>query len=147
MPNLAVTLRDEIRRLARKEVRPELDFARRASARHRRDIAQLKRLLQAQDRRIKALQSRLERLEGRPQAGAKGTVEGYRFSPRSVRSQRKRLHLSAEEYGRLIGVSAQTIYHWEQGKARPQKAQFQALVEVRGIGRREAARRLQEKGR
>ena len=50
--------------------------------------------------------------------------------------------LSAEEYGKLVGVSAQTIYHWEQGKARPRQAQFATLIGLRSIGRREALSRL-----
>jgi hypothetical protein len=35
-----------------------------------------------------------------------------------------------------------TIYNWEQGKARPQKAQLAALAKVRGIGKREALDKL-----
>jgi DNA-binding transcriptional regulator YiaG len=54
-----------------------------------------------------------------------------RFSAKSVRSQRRRLGLSAEDYGKLVGVSPLTIHHWEQGKARPRKAQLAALVAVR----------------
>ena len=36
-----------------------------------------------------------------------------------------------------------TIYNWELGKARPQKAQLAALVAVRGIGKREALAKLE----
>ena len=68
---------------------------------------------------------------------------GVRYSARSVRAQRKRLGISAEDYGRLIGVSGLTIYNWEHGKARPRKAQLAALIAVRGIGKREAVKQLQ----
>ena len=70
-------------------------------------------------------------------------MEGIRYSARSVRAQRKRLGLSAEQYGRLVGVSGLTIYHWEHGKARPRKAQLAALIAVRGIGKRDALKRLE----
>lgn len=66
-----------------------------------------------------------------------------------MKAQRKRLGLSAEKYAKLVGVSSLTIYSWEAGKSKPRKAQFDALVAVRGIGKREAMKRLAEmkKGR
>ena len=36
-----------------------------------------------------------------------------------------------------------TIYNWELGKSRPRKEQLAALVAVRGIGKREALKRLE----
>jgi len=55
----------------------------------------------------------------------------------------RRLGLSAADYARLVGVSSLTIYNWEHGKSRPRKEQLAALVAVRGIGKREALRRLE----
>ena len=46
-------------------------------------------------------------------------------------------------YAKLVGVSPITIYNWEQGKTRPQKAQLASLVAVRGIGKREALEKLE----
>jgi len=37
-------------------------------------------------------------------------------------SQRKRLGVSAAECGLLIGASAQSVYNWQEGKARPRAA-------------------------
>ena len=54
----------------------------------------------------------------------------------------KRLGLSAKDYGRLVGVSAATIYGWEEGKSKPRAAALTGWANVRGIGKREAARRL-----
>ncbi len=146
MPNIASVLKDEIRRLARKEVKQQIVKTRRAAVQHRREIAQLKRLLALQERKIKSLESR-ETGEARAAEADDGIPEGTRFSSRSVRSQRNRLKLSAEEYGKLIGVSAQTVYHWEQGKSRPRRQQLAALVAIRSIGRREALKRLAEMGK
>ena len=70
-------------------------------------------------------------------------LENIRFSARSVKAQRKRLGLSAADYAKLVGVSPLTIYNWENGKSRPRKEQLAALVAVRGIGKREALRRLE----
>ncbi|WP_373866858.1 MULTISPECIES: hypothetical protein [Variovorax] len=39
-------------------------------------------------------------------------------------------------------MSAQTIYHWEQGKARPRAAPLESLAAVRDLGVRKIAERL-----
>ncbi|MFW6059206.1 MAG: helix-turn-helix domain-containing protein [Phycisphaeraceae bacterium] len=141
MPNLATVLKEEIRRLARKEVRQELEQTRKLTAQHRRDIADLKRQVQAQARTIAFLQQReKQRLQTRP---TEKLAENARFSPARLRSHRERLGLSAGDYAKLVGVSSQSIYLWEQGKSRPRAAQLASLVAVRGIGKREAQRRLE----
>lgn len=141
MPNLATVLKDEIRRLARKEVRQEVEPTRKLVAQQRRDIAELKRQVQQQERTIAFLQQReKQRLAKKP---TEQLAQNARFSPTRLRSQRERLGLSAADYARLVGVSAQSIYLWEQGKSRPRPQQLAALVAVRGIGKREAQRRLE----
>jgi DNA-binding transcriptional regulator YiaG len=147
MPNLAATLKHEIRRLARKEIRAQVMPARRAASHHRREIARLKRLLRLQERSIAALQTAVSRGADKTARAASaetgGIPAGARYSARSVRAQRRRLKLSAEQYGQLVGVTGQTIYLWEQGKTRPAKAQLAALVAARALGRREARKRLE----
>lgn len=141
MPDIATALKDEIRRLARKEIRSETETTRRAAAQHRRDIAQLKRLIQQQDKKIQSLQA-LGRKSAATVASDDELPEGVRFSARSVRAQRKRLKLSAEQFAKLLGVSMQTVYSWEQGRARPRASQLALLVAARSLGRREAQQRL-----
>ena len=53
-------------------------------------------------------------------------------------SQRRRLGLSAAECGLLVGASAQSIYNWEEGKARPRAQHLPAIFALRALGRREA---------
>jgi DNA-binding transcriptional regulator YiaG len=55
---------------------------------------------------------------------------------------RQRLGLSAAAMGALLGVTAQSVYKWEDGKARPRSAQLQAIAAIRKLGKREAAQRL-----
>jgi DNA-binding transcriptional regulator YiaG len=146
MPNVASVLRDEIRRLARKEIRVMVGSTRKAVAQYRREIAKLKRLLSKQEKSVVRLKRQFS--ERQESAGGKEEpLEGVRFSARSVRAQRRRLGLSAADYGRLVGVSALTVYNWESGKSRPRKAQFAGLVAIRGIGKRKAAERLVARGR
>ena len=65
-----------------------------------------------------------------------------RFSAKGLKSLRAKLGLSAAEFGQLVGASGQSIYKWEAGKAVPRASQRAALVAMRGIGKREAAKRL-----
>jgi DNA-binding transcriptional regulator YiaG len=139
MSNLASMLKEEIRRLAKREIRAETTTTKRAIAQYRRDIAHLKRILAEQGKRIAALQA--QGVAGAP-APVEKANEKVRFSARSVKAQRKRLGLSAADYGKLVGVSQLTIYAWEQGKSRPRKTQLAALVAVRGIGKRGALKKL-----
>lgn len=145
MPNIAVVLKDEIRRLAKKEVKAHTSATKHAVAQYRRDIAMLKRLVREQQARIASFAKHLPSAQGQPDAGEE-PLAGMRYSARSVRAQRSRLGLSAEDYGKLVGVSGLTIYNWEHGKARPRKAQLAALIAVRGIGKREALQRLEAVG-
>jgi len=45
-----------------------------------------------------------------------------------------------------VGVSEQTVYNWEAGSSKPQAKQLAALVAVRGLGKREAVKRLEMMG-
>ncbi len=142
MPNLQSVLRQEIRRLARKEVRSELDATRKAVAQHRREIAQLKRRNTALERTVSYLQSReTTRMKDRPLRAE--PPKGTRFSVRSLRAQRRRSGLSQKDYASLAGVSTQTIYNWESGGTKPGGRHLAMLVSLRGIGKREAKKRLE----
>ena len=138
MPNIAAVLKAEISRLAKKEAKAASSKLQRASVQYRSDIAKLKRLIGQQAKEIAALRNQ----QAQPQEAAE-PEDNARFSARSVKAQRTRLGLSASDYGKLVGVSALTIYSWESGKSKPRKAQFDAFVAVRGIGKREAMQRLE----
>ena len=140
MRNLQVVLRQEIRRLARREVRSELDATKRAVAQHRREIAELKRRNTALERTVNYLQSRETK---RLKAGPSQATQGTRFSFRSLKAQRRRSGLSQEEYASLVGVSSSTIYNWESGSTKPSGKHLPTLVSLREIGKREAKRRLE----
>ena len=142
MPNLQSVLRQEIQRLARKEVRSELEATKRAVAQHRREIAELKRRNTALERTVSYLQSReTKRIKARP--SLEEPPQGTRFSVRSLQAQRRRSGLSQKDYASLAGVSTQTIYNWESGGTKPGGKHLAMLLSLRGIGKREAKKRLE----
>ena len=141
MPNIAGVLKEEICRLAKKEIKAQVGTTKQAVVKYRGEIAKLKRQFGQQEREIKLLKKH----QGNQQAGQpveEDDLEGVRYSARSVKSQRSRLGLSGADYGKLVGVSGLTIYSWENGASRPRKAQLAALVAIRGIGKREALEKL-----
>jgi DNA-binding transcriptional regulator YiaG len=139
MPNFANLLKLELRRVARKEARAETLTLKKAVAGYRSEIASLKR----RSLELEKLIRREARATAAPAAAATGdsSTKG-RYSPKSLASQRKRLGLSANELGRLIGVSAQSIYNWEEGKARPQSRYLPAVFALKTLGRRAATAHL-----
>ncbi len=142
MPNLQSVLRQEIQRLARREVRSELEATKKAVAQHRREIAELKRRNAALERTVSYLQSReSKRLKARPSRAK--PPQGTRFSVRSLQAQRRTSGLSQEDYASLVGVSISTLYNWQSGSTKPSGKHLARLVSLRGIGMREAKNRLE----
>ena len=141
MPNIASVLKEEIRRLARKELRANTDTLRRAVSNYRSEIAALKR-------RVELLERQQKRSTKAPSAappqedGQQDSVHRWRAS--GFAQHRKRLGLSAAEAGRLLGASALSVYKWESGQARPRAKYMPAIAELRSMGKREAAKRLAE---
>jgi DNA-binding transcriptional regulator YiaG len=135
MPNIATVLKDEISRIARKEIRSETAVLKKASAQYKKDIAELKRQVSNQQGRISLLEKQI--LRDVPIPVAETDAKNARFTAKGLVSQRKRLGLSAAEYGRLIGVTGHTIYSWEKGSSRPRKTQLTVLASIRQMGKKE----------
>lgn len=139
MPNIASVLKEEIVRLARKEMRAETETLKKASAHFRADIAGLKKRVAALEKQ----QARSVKNAGKvsSQAAAEGTTR-TRFSAKGLAKQRQKLGLPAADMGALLGVSAQTVYNWEAGKAKPRAQQLAAIAALRGMGKRQAKAQL-----
>jgi DNA-binding XRE family transcriptional regulator len=141
MPNIGAVLREEITRLARKESRSQVDPTRKAALQHRRDIAALKRQVAVLQRQL-ALVSR--KLLSGPAAlpAAKDSAKRLRFVAKGLRAHRERLGLSQANLAKLLGVSAQSVYNWENEVSRPRAEQVARIAAMRGLGKREVAARL-----
>jgi DNA-binding transcriptional regulator YiaG len=141
--NIAAVLKNEISRVARKEVRTETQQLKKSVVHYRTEIAALKRRLAELERAVK----RDRKAPGKPAAEiAEGAEKPQRmtFSASGLAAQRKKLGLSANELGALVGVTGQSIYKWEQGKAKPRAAQLMTLRAMRGLGKKAVAARLAE---
>ena len=150
MPNIGVVLKTEIARLSKKTAKAFVQPLHTSVAAQRRSIATMKRQIAALEKEI----AQLRRAGGRAAAAATsrntdggGEEEGgrpLRFQARGLRSLRSRLGLSAEEFGKLAGVSGQSVYNWEAEKTVPRRSQLQSLAKLRGLGKREVMKLLGE---
>lgn len=139
MPDLAQTLKLEIQRLARKELKKAVAPLRKLVATQRREIAALKKSVAAVARHKPA--------PAKPKIEVDASDTRLRFIAKGFRSNRTRLGLSADDMGKLIGVSGATVYNWEQEKASPRKSQLTAIAAVRGIGKKEVLAKLESLNR
>jgi len=135
MPNVAKALREEITRLARKEIRASLLKSKSALALQHREIAKLKAEVAALKRQVGGLERAAKKAEKAPPIGA--APKRVRFVPKGLASTRKRLGLSAADLAKMMGVSTQTIYNWERGVTRPGPEQVEKLAGLRGAGKRQ----------
>jgi DNA-binding transcriptional regulator YiaG len=145
VPNIAVMLKEEITRLARKETKQQLEALRTASAQYRSDIASLKREVSKLTQHAVRLNKLVSRAVDAAPNGSKPEV--LRFVAKGLKAHRSRLGLSAAKYASLAGVSPQAIYNWESGTSRPRASQMATLAKLRRLGKRDANARLGEGAR
>jgi DNA-binding transcriptional regulator YiaG len=141
MPNFSSLFKEEVTRLARRQVRQEVESLKKASGQYRRDIAALKREVARLGRQA-ARGERVRSAAAETPDSASGTK--VRFVAKGLKSQRERLGLSAAEYAKLAQVSQQSIYNWESGSTRPRAEQIAVLASLRVLGRKAARARLEQ---
>ena len=146
MPNIANVLKAEISRLARKEIRESVEAQRKLTTAQRSEIASLKRRVQTLESAIKQLargegksrKSSVAAMDLAPQASERG----LRFRAQGMATNRKRLGLSAADFGLLVGATGQSVYAWEAGKTKPKPDALAAIAALRGVGKRAVEERL-----
>ena len=139
MSTFANQIKTEISRISKKEARSESAALKKSSSQYRSDIAALKR-------RVAALESLVGKLQKTSQKESKVAVppeaDNLRFRVDGFASLRKKLGVTANEMGALLGVSGQSVYKWEQGKAKPRASQLAAISAARKLGKHAVAERL-----
>lgn len=147
MTTFADSLKKEIARIARKELRDEISALRKGSSTYRSEIAELKRKLKSLESQVKAL----NRATPRAEPARKALTEAPRAKPgRKVifgatefLALRQQLGFTQAQMAKLVGASALSIYKWESGQVTPRAAQLEKILVVRKIGKREALARVQ----
>ena len=129
--SLMQELKAEITRLARREVRKELEPVKRVNAAQRGLIANLRRDVTALQREVHRLQRQLGKDEPVVQ---EEPAKAFWISGRGVVSLRKRLGLTQAELARLAGVSTQSVVNWEKIEGKIPFRQEMTLLKLKEIG-------------
>ena len=143
MPDVASVLKQEIARLARKEIaattRPQSKQIQslKASIRNLRDqVATLEKAISKWSRETSRASS--------PSPVEAAPDRAIRISPKSIKSHRRRLNLSQAQLAKLLGVSSASVAFWETGRSSPRGKNRQAIAQLRQMGAREAKARLED---
>lgn len=131
-------LQYEITRLARKEVRKELEPVKRVNAAQRGLIANLRRDVTELQREV----TRLQKAAGKV-APVKDEPPAQRFwiSGKGVVSLRNKLQLTQAQFAVLAGVSAQSVVKWEAtaGKINFRRQETADRIQIiRGMTKKQA---------
>ncbi|MFH0911100.1 MAG: hypothetical protein V1918_06320 [Planctomycetota bacterium] len=144
MPNIAKVLREEIRRLARKEAKSAVVEVRREQLALKRSAGLLQRRLARLEKKKGPLSIKARAAKAVGKHAAPEKLPQLRMTAKSILALRNKLKLSQALLGKLLGVSTHAVWQWEQKKA-PLKLRNktkQALLDVRKLKAREAKRRL-----
>ena len=144
MPDFKQSFQDEVRRLARKELKA------------------LDEKISEQKKTISALQKRVNELEKKQAVSASaaaapaaekkqdvlaqdGKGRKARFSPKSLVKFRKKYSISQKALAKLLDVTPFTVSHWEIGKNRPRPNQIEAFSALAKLGKRKLFALVAEK--
>jgi DNA-binding transcriptional regulator YiaG len=142
MGKLESTIRSEIRRLAKREIRATFVPLRREVRAMRLRLSTLSKNFSGLDRLAK------EQLQKAPKKGLEATpeeVRASRLTPDRIRRLRNKLGISMRELGILTGSSLGAVLSWEKGKFRPKGEKKAALVALRKLRKRGVRKLLAEK--
>jgi DNA-binding transcriptional regulator YiaG len=145
MPNLARLLKEEIRRIARSEVKGNTAKLKRDVVKVKKSNVALRRIV-ADLKRDNELLMSSERRRKLPTTVAPEEAKSARITAKGIRSLRRKLGLSQADFGKLVGVSLVCVGLWEKkgpGALKVRGNARAALLGLRGLGAREAKRRVE----
>lgn len=146
MSSLINSLKSEIARVARKELKQELLALRKTVTAHRSEIAGLKRQVKSLASALKSAVKapRASQQRGASTSGHETAARQVRYSAERLTALRTKFGISKAQMATLLGVSYLTVHKWETGDAKPRAAQLQKIAAVAQLGKREVKKKLQE---
>lgn len=144
MANFAAALTGELKRLARKELKADLDALRKTTSAYRSEIAALKRRVAELEKGSRVLTKSVSKTIAAQPKQEEGDGSNLRFRVDGFKKLRARLDLSAERMGTILGVSGQSIYLWESGRATPRNSHLVEIAKLRTMGKREVNAQLEK---
>ena len=141
MPDFKLTFQEEVRRLARKEVKAANEIL----AAQQKTIRELTKRIEALEKK-QAVATPVAPKDDKPAVLVVPAKSGKaRFSPKTLLAFRKKYALSQKVLGALLGVTVGSVVNWETGKCRPKANQIAAISTLAKLGKRKVAALLAEK--
>lgn len=148
MATFANSLKSEIARVARKELKGDVVALRKAASTHRSEIAALKKQIKALQALVKQVgkatpvkrqevETEVNKTEGR-----RGRKPRVPFGPAKLFEHRKKLGLTQAQMAKLLDASTLSVHKWEAGTSTPRAAQLAKIAAVLKLGKREATKQL-----
>lgn len=141
MPDIKQVLSDEIRRLARKEVKQAVVPLLKIISEQKNELRELKKQLALLKKNVP------EKTVVAPVVTAEADDDTkYRLNAAGIVRIRTKLDISQGKMAALLGVSTHTVSMWEIGRVSPRKNMKKAICMLRTLGRRELKKRLEALG-
>ena len=154
MPTLAALLKEEISKIAHKEVQDQVRELKKTVREQRDAIARLEKQIGPAKTKTKAkakAKAKAEPAAAKPAPAAKVSKEPTgdkrkqpRIAPDTIKKHRKRLKLSQADLGKLLNVSTNTVLRWEAGTSKPRGKHLPELAKLRSLSLRELKNQLGE---
>ena len=145
MGKVGSIIKSEIIHLAKREVRQVSVPLGRGVRSLKNTVSQLRKSVLAIERFVVQKQKELSKREIRLEAPPE-ELKKSRFSPRLIRSLRKKLRITQKELAVLAGVTVGAVHQREVGKFQPKMVKKAGLAALRKLTRSEVKKLLEEKG-
>ncbi|PTT41929.1 transcriptional regulator [Acidovorax sp. HMWF018] len=149
MNTFSNAFRAEVVRMARKELKPELQGMRKAITGHRSEIAALKREVKTLTSQLKSAQ-RQTKVGGvaapsdQPKVSKRDTRDEFVFAPEMLIQMRNALGATQLQMAALLAVSALSYGRWEKGQTHPRTKQLAKIEEVVRMGPVKAKKKMRQ---
>jgi len=143
VPDVANVLKEEISRIARKEIRARVDPL-------KKQVIELRRRLRAAEATLLQLQKTTNKTANTVsrQSGAivpdVEETRQIRISANAVKKLRTRLRLTQAQMAQLVDVSTNTVVRWEQGTSSPRGGSRAVIASMRSMGIKQVKKQLEK---
>ena len=138
MADIKQVFNDEVRRLARKEVKFAVVPLLKLVAEQKQMIRELKRELAAVKKDMPVKEEPVQIIEVDSEDDKK-----YRLNAAGIIRIRTKLELTQGKFAALLGVSTHTVSMWELDKVSPRANMKKRICQLRAMGKRELKKRLE----
>lgn len=142
MPNVAQVLKNEIQRVARKAAKTLVDPIKKENIALRKKISQLQKMVTKLQRGHKKVAKQV--LPVACQTAEEKKVIRVRPTSKSIANLRQKFGMTQGDFGKLLGVSNNTILKWEKtdGKLTMRSASLEAYADIQKLGIKDAKEKL-----